>query len=303
MRKYLFGMLLALVLVFVSACGFMVNEFQWEEGHGELPQMIGSEDVPMDGLLIPEYRDFVDFNNFIDSVPFDEGTGEWFGGGKLGHGVPAGTMRAGEEFEVVLFGHDPGGVEVERDMRIRLHELEDGYELGELVLDEEIFVDELDGREEIYRGSLPEVEDVSYLVSLEVLDLAGVVEDTLLGLIYVPSLEVNASLSLSEDVFEYVDDAKEREEVLVTLSLENFGPTFLTLGKDFVIEKLVEDTWRIAPVGLSFEAIGLHLDVGDVFEQTYDVSELRRGTYRFVKAFSVDGIDERQVLAVEFKVE
>lgn len=303
MRKGLFGLMAIFVILLFSACGFMVNEFQWEEGQGELPQVIGSEDVSLDGLFIPEYRDFVDSNNFAHRLPFDEGTGEWFGGGKLGHGIPAGTMKSGEDFEVLLFGQDPDGVEVERDMRVKLHELKEDYELGELLLEEELYVDRLDGKEEIYRGSLPEGEGVSYLISLEVLDSAGSVEDTLLGLAYVPSLEVNAKLSINEDVFQYVDDAKEREEVLVTLSLENFGPTFASTGKSFVIEKLVEDTWRIAPVGLSFEAIGVHLGIGDVYEQTYDLSELRRGTYRFVKEFSVDGIDEKQVLAVEFKVE
>lgn len=303
MKKWFFAIIVVLVAFFTVACGFMVDEFRWEEGHGELPEVVGSEDVSLEGMLVPEYSDFVDFNNFVDKTPYEKQTDQWFGAGKLGYGIPAGTMKAGEEFEIVLFGHDPDGFKVDRNMRIQLHEINEGYELGDLILEEEIFVDEVDGTEEIYRGQLPDVENVSYIVSLEVLDGADKVEDTLLGLVYVPGLEVNAKLSLSEELFEYVDDAKEREEVFVTLSLENFGPTFLSLGKSFVIEKLVEDTWRVAPLGLSFESIGIHLGINDTYEQTYDVSELRRGTYRFVKEFSVDGLDEKQTLAVEFKVE
>jgi len=303
MRKSIFALIL-FVLMFISvACGFLVDDNQWEEGHGDLPSALGGEDLSFNGMLIPDYQDFIDFDKVSEQL-FDGATsGEWFGAGALGYGLPSGTMGSGDSFEVVVIGHDPDGVEVNRDMRVRFYEIFEGYELGDLVLDEEIFVDQVNGTEEIFTGELPEKENISYVASLEVLDESGEVEDMLFGLIYVPTPEVNVDLSLDQDVFEYVDDVKEREEVMVTLSLENFGPTFLSFGKDFMIEKLVEDTWRVAPLGLSFESIGVNLGVDDSFEQTYDVSELRRGTYRFVKEFSVDGLDEKQTLAVEFKVE
>lgn len=304
MRNVLFGILTFFsVVLFLGGCGFMVDEFQWELGHGELPQVIGDVDVSYENRLIPDYDDFEDFHRYIEHIPFKKPTGKWFGSETLGYGIPSGTMLAGDDFEILLFGHDPSGVTVDRMMRIQLHELHEGYELGERVLEEEVYVEVVDGTEEIYSNALPEKEDISYVVSLEVLDQQGEVEDTLLGLIYVPAPEVNARLVLDQDIFEYVDDEKEREEVLVTLTLENFGPTFLSFGEEFVIEKLVEDDWRVAPVGLSFKSIGVYLGIGDSYEQTYDVSDLRRGTYRFVKTFYVDGLEEEQTVAVEFTVE
>src|SRR5690625_7817823 len=135
---------------------------------------------------------------------YGEKTGEWFDGQDLGYGIPAGTMVAGDEYEIVLIGHDPDGVSINRDMRVQLHEIGQDYELGELIMEEDIHVEEITGTDEIYTNNLPEEENVSYVISLEVLDDANGVEDTLVGLIYVPEQEVNAELSLDRDVFEYV---------------------------------------------------------------------------------------------------
>lgn len=299
--RYSLALILTLV-AFTAGCGFLIDESRWEEGHESLSETVGNPDISYDGVLVPNYSDFVDFKEFIDQTDFSMPTGEWFDGGKLGYGVPSGTKKSGDDFEIILHGQDPNGVKFERDVRIMLHEFKEGYELGELLLEDEVYVETVTGAQEIYSNSLPEGENISYLVSVEVLDESRNVEDILLGLIYVPEQEVNARLSIDRNEFEFIDDEDDRVEEIVTLTLENFGPTFLSLGKEFTIEKLVQDTWRIAPVGLAFESIGINLGVQDSYSQTYDVSDLRRGTYRFVKKFHVDGMDREETLAVEFTV-
>src|SRR5690625_4994047 len=115
------GFILFFAMILLSSCGFLIDESQWDEGHGELSNIIGDVDVSYDDLFIPDYSDFVDFNPVEEDVDYGEKTGEWFDGQDLGYGIPAGTMVAGDGYEIVLMGHDPDGGSSNRDMRVELH--------------------------------------------------------------------------------------------------------------------------------------------------------------------------------------
>lgn len=286
------GLFVAFILAGCSAFG---GEKTWEEGHGELPDQIGNSESIDEQLFAPDYSDFVDFHNFIQHTEYNGATEEWFGGGKLGYGIAAGTMEAGEQFEIILFGHDPGGVEIERDIRIQLTTINEDYKQTELIMEEVIEIDSVMDREEIFSSFLPEENNVVYLLSVEIIGETKEIEDTLLGIIYVPAPELNAKLSMDKDV--YLND----EEAIMTLA--NFGPTFLSLGKSYSIEKKVDDMWKVVPLQLEFAEIGIILKPDEVYDQTVDLSELQSGKYRIIKKFSGDGLGISGVVAAEFSIE
>src|SRR5699024_7705715 len=136
-----------------------------------------------------------------------------------------------------------------------------------------IHVDWITREEEIYSNQLPDKENVAYLLSMEVLDQHGQVEDTLVGVLYVPFPEMNAKLTTDKEVYQRSDEQ-------ATIILENFGPTFLSLGKSYSIEKKVENEWKVVPLDLAFEEIGIFLDPADAYEQTMDLKPLTSGEYR-----------------------
>lgn len=57
-----------------------------------------------------------------------------------------------------------------RDVRIQLTERENGYEKKEQILEEIVHVETVRGDERIYSGFLPETENVSYMLSAEILN-------------------------------------------------------------------------------------------------------------------------------------
>lgn len=59
---------------------------------------------------------------------------------------------------------------MERDVRIQLTERENGYEKKEQILEEIVHVETVRGDERIYSGFLPETENVSYMLSTEILN-------------------------------------------------------------------------------------------------------------------------------------
>lgn len=90
-----------------------------------------ADDVRELGVVVGAAEDqFVgDLGGFVDGL------------GAFGCGVPSGTKKSGDDFEIILHGQDPNGVKFERDVRIMLHEFKEGYELGELLLEDEVYVE------------------------------------------------------------------------------------------------------------------------------------------------------------------
>src|SRR5690606_20759194 len=109
-----------------------------------------------------------------------------------------------------------------------------------LLVEENVYFEKIDGEKIIYTGLLPNEENVSYILSVEIMK-DNQVEDTRISFIYVPAKEMNASLSTDKTVYD-------KSNTSATLKLENYGPTFLTFGKAYTVEKKVNDKWRIVPL-------------------------------------------------------
>lgn len=279
----------------LSACNDLEREENWKEGHGNLQARVGSKDVQEKIDFAPAYRDFADFKEYIGKTDYEEPTGKWFDGSTLGYGIASGTMKSEDSYEVILFGHDPDGVDVDQDMRIQLTEIGANYQAKKLIDEDIVHIETISGEEEVYANTLPDRENVTYLLSAELLGEDGEVEDTLLGIIYVPEQEVNAELLLDHDVYHVGDEA--------TLTLKNYGPAFFSFGKVYTLEKKVNDTWREVLFDEAFEDIGIHLSPGETYDQQVSLDELSEGMYRIVKEFYVEGLDDTVILGEEFTLE
>lgn len=270
-------------------------ERKWSLGMGDVPNRIGTEQPQRDG----HFPSLWQLDDLPDKAGLAKPTGTWFfdnGAGRLGYGLTTGVKPAGDELAVTLFAHEEGGVQMDRLIRIRLISRTPDLAMQEEIFREEIRVGTVQGEKRIYTGSLPGAQNRLYTFSAEVLDEAGRVEDARNTLIYVPAPELN--VTLQTDQTRYGKGDRDGKWVLA-----NEGPTVLLLGKDYRIEKRVEDAWRIVPIEVAVPDIALYLLPGQSHEESFDVSRLDAGHYRVVKTFRADGFPELTgVLAAEFEV-
>jgi hypothetical protein len=228
---------------------------------------------------------------------FEEPSGKWFlhnGEGLLGYQLTTGTQRAGSSFVVDFIAHKDEGEAMARTVRVQLISFnEDGKE--EIVKEKEIFVETAGKGGPVYSGYLPEKENVSYVLAVEILNEAGETEDTMLSCIYVPEPEINAELMTDKEVY-----SGEKELILI---LENHGPTELFFGVDYAVEKKEADSWVPVPLDLAFISIGLYLPPGEEYESIVDISELPPGEYRVLKNVRVEELDLQEMLTAPFIIE
>jgi hypothetical protein len=304
-KRKVYTFILLLTIVTLTACGKSSQPntnaaTNWEIGHGDLSNSIGNKSTVNYGATELLEQGF--YNEDFDlwnKLGFNTPTGTWFmhnGSGLFGYGLTVGTQAAGSEVFVRLFGHNDNGEKLDRDVRIKLTEIVESLDDREMISEEIVHADTVSSDEVIFNSNLPEKENATYVLSAEILNKEGEVEDTRISTIYVPKQEMNAALSTDKKLYQNDD-----KEAMLTLS--NYGPTFLMLGKSYIVEKKVNEEWRMVPLELAFEDIGIILPVGDNYEQTVDLSSLDPGEYRFVKDFHVDGLDLSATLATEFSIE
>lgn len=294
---------LLILFVFLAACGQATdtnssNEAEWRTGQGELADRIGNRDQPVKG--IPTQQSIYHDNEEIwDKTEYEAPSGKWFlheGEGVFGYGLTTGTQKAGAELKVELFSHEDEGEELNRDVRVQLTERDNNYQKIALLIDETLHVETIQNQQAIFTEKLPDKENVLYLLSVEILNEEGTIEDTRISILYVPKQEMNAAVHLDKARYE----SSEKEAIL---TLDNFGPTILLFGKSYTIEKKVGDTWRVVPLDIAFEEIGLSLSIGGKYEQKVAIGDLYEGEYRVTKEIRADGLELQTVLAKEFTIE
>jgi hypothetical protein len=271
------------------------DERTWAAGSGELSSQIGSPDNAVSSPVVASGRFAAD--EWWTRAGYGQPTGKWFlrdGSGHLGYGLTAGTHRPGDEFSVKLFAHD-ANFRLDRDIRIRLTELTDDLEPGEIILDETVQVGPVSALETVFTGTLPDRENVLYALGAEIMGADGLAEDTQAALIRVPTPEINASMRLDRAEYGSGDET-------AVLTMANAGPTVLTFGVDYQIEKKIDDTWRIVPLDLAFDSIGLMLAPGEKYELKVSLGKLGPGEYRVVKSVWAEGLDLTATLAAEFSL-
>lgn len=270
---------------------------KWEVGHGDLKHYVGDPHRTPEGS---EYlfNDIGRYPDIIKNTEYSEPTGKWMlsDKGKFGYGMTDGFQEADSTYTASLINPHEGSEPLHRDVRIQLTERDENLKRKKLITEHIRFVDDIQGHVDIYSDVLPNKPHAIYFLSMEILDDVGHVEDTLVSVIYVAPKDVNATLSLDQDVYNQTDSK-------ATLTLHNLGPTFLSLGTYYTIEKMVEDTWRVVPLALVFTDIGIFLQIDQSYDQTIDLSQLKPGQYRVVKEFHVQGIASAETLAIPFTIE
>lgn len=142
--------------------------------------------------------------------------------------------------------------------------------------------------------NIPEQPNANYLISIEIVSPEGVVEDTMITLVFVPPNELNARLTIQQPI----DGSGQRE-----LTLYNAGPTELYFGYGYGIYQKVADGWKLIPDDSAVPAIGFRLQPGGSHpEEVRFPRKLEPGDYRIVKQFEGYMTDVSVRLAADFKV-
>ncbi|WP_193726703.1 immunoglobulin-like domain-containing protein [Paenibacillus guangzhouensis] len=145
---------------------------------------------------------------------------------------------------------------------------------------------------------LPDTPNTNYLLSIEILNKDGKVEDTLLSPLFVPPNELHARLSV-------LPTPLAQGSKKTTLKLYNAGPTHLFFGYGYEIYRMESSGWTLVPPDKTMEvpAIGISIPPGETFEEQVLIpADLEPGVYRIVKSFGGDQIDAAARLAASFEI-
>jgi hypothetical protein len=239
----------------------------------------------------------VGVNGGSENTEYDSPTGRWFlgGGGSIGYSISTGNMKPNLEVAVSFMAHPIDKVALNRDVRFQLTTRDENNRLIEVVEEEIVHINTITSDKKYFSTVLPDRDNIYYMFSTEILGEDGKVEDTLVTTIYVPTQMMNGELYLDKDKYSVY-------ETLI-LTLENKGPTNLSFGLFYEIEKYNEGKWERVPINVAFDAIGLSLEPGQSFEQKISLKPLKEsGRYRVLKDIDADGTDLKDTLTVEFEV-
>src|SRR5690625_608611 len=168
--KYYLLFSFILLIVLTSSCGFkkepspqsMPSQQEWEEGHGILSNHVGNPTTSYEPIELP--TDMISHTNNIEQhTDYAVPSGKWFlnnGQGKFGYGITGGTREAGTEYTLSLFDHSEYGESFHRDIRIQLSERDNDLNKKELVSEEVVHIDTVQGEQEVYSGHLPDKENI-----------------------------------------------------------------------------------------------------------------------------------------------
>ncbi|AZB42304.1 hypothetical protein CEF21_08385 [Bacillus sp. FJAT-42376] len=174
----------------------------------------------------------------------------------------------------------------EKTIRYQLTERDRNYKKVKLIA-------EKTGKMASFSAVLPDKENALYLISIEILGEDGQVEDTGVELIYVPTAEINAKVSLNKKQITKSDT--------IQLKLENYGPEALFTGEGYRFEKWTGGKWEQASPDMSIRDIGINVLPGKSQIITLNTSELSSGKYRVVKDVQ-NILDMKADLAAEFEI-
>ncbi|MFD0670027.1 immunoglobulin-like domain-containing protein [Cohnella sp. GCM10027633] len=246
--------------------------------YNELPSSVGDTSKLHD----PPFVLPLNFNEGLEHrTEYGERTNRWLGSG---FAIASGKVLPGEEISVYIY-RVPG----DRTIRFQLTERNANLEKISL-LKEEI---SLTGT---FTANLPDKDGALYLLSAEVVNERGEVEDTLLSLIEVPPQALNAQLTTDKPEYEGSD--------VVLLKLENFGPTELFFGSSYQIERYEKNEWQTLTYNalVLFDMAGYTLKPGQNTIYKITLPGLPAGIYRIVKSFDGKGTQLEATLAAPFQI-
>ncbi|MFI8688014.1 immunoglobulin-like domain-containing protein [Rossellomorea sp. NPDC077527] len=154
-----------------------------------------------------------------------------------------------------------------------------------------------DPDDSFYPVEIPKKEDVFYTLNIELVNPEGKSIGQTVYPLFAPKREINAKFSTSKHTLE----SKE----ILPLLIENWGPTPLTFGEEYVLQKKSLLSWKNMNKGQAFSTGGYEVGVNKDNKQEINLESFRltKGRYRVVKEFSAAMLGIEKKLAVEFEVD
>jgi len=222
-------------------------------------------------------------------------TGIWFQGEGFNilYSISQGAVKAGQSVGAAL-SWLPEGCSVRFQLTRRDPEGKREALIAEYSADQSKMIDNrID-----FGHPMPDTPNTNYLLSIEILNKDGKVEDTLLSPLFVPQNELHARLSV-------LPTPLAQGSTETTLQLYNAGPTHLYFGYGYEIYRKESSGWTLVPPDktMAVPSIGISIPPSEMFEEQVLLPvTLEPGTYRIVKSFGGDQIDATARLAADFEI-
>lgn len=142
---------------------------------------------------------------------------------------------------------------------------------------------------------LPAGTEALYTLVTELVDPTGKASDAVVSVVYVPGKTVNAFLGTDKDVYHAGDSMQ--------LKIVNNGPTNLTFGRMYLLEKQDGDAWTPLNADTVWTLEGYTSTPENHSDQLVKLDGLAPGTYRISKDVSLEQADYRTTLSKTFTIE
>lgn len=266
-----------------------------ESNYGELPDKIGdNKDIEYSNIDVS----LNDESEQWENIEYAKQTGEWFlaeNGGNIGFSMTSGEKLPSSDVMISLQPHPENKVMLNRQVRAQLTKRDEDMNRIKLLKENIIDIRDIEDKALVLSAKLPDEEGIYYFLSVEILNEKQEPEDTLVTSIHVPKQEMNARM--------YSDNEEYKKDDKITLFIENSGSTTLFFGKNYTIEKKLDDQWRTVSLDRAFPEIGILLDPeGEPYSESISLERLDEGQYRVIKTIQVNGTDLKENLAVSFHI-
>lgn len=141
---------------------------------------------------------------------------------------------------------------------------------------------------------LPEKKDALYSLVTELIEENGEVSDSMLSLICVPGDEINAVLTTDKKVYNLNET--------MTLKLTNYGPTWLSFGVMYLLEKEENGVWVPVNGDWVWTLEGYNATPENDFTQVIKLDQFGPGKYRITKHVDVTEGDYGTALTDTFEI-
>lgn len=127
-----------------------------------------------------------------------------------------------------------------------------------------------------WRTRVPDVAPAHYKFGVVIRDENGGVFAKLISTLYVPSQELNATISLNKEEFTSSDN--------LVYTICNEGPTHLSFGTEYNIQYLHEGRWMLAKWVMPsvWAPVGVELRPWENYSHTVELFPVYAGTYRVI---------------------
>ncbi|KIL35052.1 hypothetical protein SD71_15430 [Cohnella kolymensis] len=189
---------------------------------------------------------------------------------------------------------------VDKHIRVTLSEVDNSLRKTDEITVKEYLKDTRNEKDIIHKIPirmavfLPEKKDVLYTLVTELVEENGKVSDSIISIIYVPGDEINASVSTDKEVYSWNET--------MNLKLTNNGPTWLSFGVMYLLEKEDNGVWTPINSDWVWTLEGYSVSPESDFSQAITLDMLKPGKYRISKHVEITEGDYGVELSDTFEI-